>query len=274
MLKQIISGGQTGADQAALDVAIKLQIKHGGWIPKGRKTEAGPLPDHYLLKEMETGDYRQRTRQNILDSHGTVIIARGVLTGGSKLTRNYASQIGRPHCFIDLSFMEEFEAAVTLKSFIWENQIEILNVAGPRLSHQPWIYQEVKTVLESALLMIFMDSDQEAKMASHVPRGPFSQQLPAAMEDAVDLISTDLSLKTKNFIARLDPALIHMLYFSFLEYIKERTGLTADNQSLMQSCAKQVDPPETFFTFNDAAMQILKKLKSRLEPDHVLRVVK
>ncbi len=60
MIKKIISGGQTGADQAALDAAIKWDIPHGGWIPKGGRTEAGPLSSNYQLKEMPTVDYRMR----------------------------------------------------------------------------------------------------------------------------------------------------------------------------------------------------------------------
>ena len=83
MISKIISGGQTGADRAALDVAIKLSIPHGGWIPKGRKTEDGTLPDKYKLKEMTTASYPKRTEQNVIDSDGTLIIARGQLTGGS-----------------------------------------------------------------------------------------------------------------------------------------------------------------------------------------------
>jgi len=82
MLSKIISGGQTGADQAALDAAIALGILHGGWIPKGRLTEAGPLPDKYALTEMPTKDYLARTRQNVLDSDGTVIFSHGDRTGG------------------------------------------------------------------------------------------------------------------------------------------------------------------------------------------------
>jgi predicted Rossmann-fold nucleotide-binding protein len=68
MLTKIISGGQTGADQAALDAAIELGIPHGGWIPKGRLTEAGPLPEKYNLTEMPTKDYLKRTKQNVADS--------------------------------------------------------------------------------------------------------------------------------------------------------------------------------------------------------------
>jgi len=81
MIKKIISGGQTGADLAALDVAIKLGISHGGWIPKGRLTEAGVLDEKYKLTEMETSNYNKRTEQNVVDSDGTLIVSRGKLTG-------------------------------------------------------------------------------------------------------------------------------------------------------------------------------------------------
>jgi len=64
MIKKIISGGQTGADQAALDVAIKLGIAHGGWIPKGRITEEGPLPEKYQMQVMSTESYAARTEQD------------------------------------------------------------------------------------------------------------------------------------------------------------------------------------------------------------------
>ena len=61
--ERIVSGGQTGADQAALDVAIELAIPHGGWVPKGRRTERGPLPEKYRMKEMPTDSYPKRTEQ-------------------------------------------------------------------------------------------------------------------------------------------------------------------------------------------------------------------
>jgi len=77
MINKLISGGQTGADRAALDVAIELGTPHGGWIPKGRKTEDGRLPDKYQLKEMLTASYPKRTEQNVIDSHGTLIITYG-----------------------------------------------------------------------------------------------------------------------------------------------------------------------------------------------------
>ena len=83
MIKRIISGGQTGADRAALDFAIKMDLPHGGWIPKGRLAEDGPLPEKYQLQEMPTQNYPKRTEQNVIDSDGTLIITHGKLTGGS-----------------------------------------------------------------------------------------------------------------------------------------------------------------------------------------------
>jgi hypothetical protein len=74
MVTKIISGGQTGADQASLDVAIKLNIPHGGWIPKGRLTENGPLPEKYQMQEMPSDSYQKPTEQNVIDSDGFLMV--------------------------------------------------------------------------------------------------------------------------------------------------------------------------------------------------------
>jgi len=103
MIEKIISGGQTGAEQAALDVAIELNIPHGGWVPKGRKTENGRLPDKYHLKEISSINYPQRTELNVLDSDGTLVISYGDLTGGPALARGLAKKHRRPCLHIDLT---------------------------------------------------------------------------------------------------------------------------------------------------------------------------
>jgi len=79
MIKKIISGEQTGGDQAALDVVLKLGIPHGGWIPKGRMAEDGPLPEICRLIEMPTDSYEAHTEKNVQDSDSTLIFARGKL---------------------------------------------------------------------------------------------------------------------------------------------------------------------------------------------------
>ncbi|UCF94984.1 MAG: putative molybdenum carrier protein, partial [Desulfobacterales bacterium] len=122
MIKKIISGGQTGADQAALDAAISLGIPHGGWIPKGRMTENGPLSDRYTLQEMPTGNYEERTEKNVLDSEGTLIISHGPLTGGSEYTRQMAIQNQKPWTHIDLDILPAFQAAQQINGWIQKHQ--------------------------------------------------------------------------------------------------------------------------------------------------------
>ena len=151
MIKKIISGGQTGADRAALDIAIKLNIPHGGWIPKGRKTEDGILPDKYQLKEMPTASYLKRTEQNILDSDGTLIISHRKLTGGSALTRKMAKEYNRPWVHVDMDKASISDASENVMQRIENNVIEVLNVAGSRASKNPGIYGVTFEVLKTVL---------------------------------------------------------------------------------------------------------------------------
>ena len=152
-LEMIISGGQTGADQGALDAAIEYGFPYGGWVPKGRLTETGPLPDRYQLQEMPTKDYRKRTLQNVLDSDGTVIISRGKLTGGSKLTREYALEHEKPVLHVDISRTSPSRAVTVLHDWILEHQIETLNVAGPRASKDPDIYGDVRFIIKGVVIL-------------------------------------------------------------------------------------------------------------------------
>ena len=149
MIGKIVSGGQTGADRAALDVAIRLGIPHGGWVPKGRATEAGVLPDRYRMREMPSANYAQRTEQNILDSDGTLIVSHGALDGGSGLTETLAEEHGRPHLHLDMKTLSVSDAAYTLKGWIGDNAIRVLNIAGPRESRDPDIYRATTAVLET-----------------------------------------------------------------------------------------------------------------------------
>ena len=150
-IAKVISGGQTGADQAALDTAIALGIPHGGWVPKGRKTENGVLPDKYRLKEMPTSSYTKRTEQNVIDSEGTLIISLGPLTGGSELTHKTAMLHDRPCLHIDLGVLDPHKAVKTVRSWIARHGIKVLNIAGPRASETPNIYDMTAKLLKAIL---------------------------------------------------------------------------------------------------------------------------
>jgi hypothetical protein len=96
-IPKIVSGGQTGADRAALDWALSRSIESGGWCPKGRKAEDGPIPKRYPLIETPSAGYVQRTEWNVRDTGGTVIFSLGpVLTGGSKKTAEFAVKRNKP----------------------------------------------------------------------------------------------------------------------------------------------------------------------------------
>jgi len=158
VISKIISGGQTGADRAALDVAIELGIPHGGWIPKGRKTEAGRLPAKYDLKEMPTGSYPERTERNVIDSDGTLIISHGPLTGGSEYTRKMADKHDKPWIHVDTSRILVEAAVEFVRAWINGSQIKVLNAAGPRASEDPKIYGTTRRLLTVLIKMMSLGS--------------------------------------------------------------------------------------------------------------------
>jgi hypothetical protein len=148
---KIISGGQTGVDRAALDVALEHGIESGGWCPTGRLDEFGRIPDCYPLKELENGGFTERTLQNVKDSDGTVIIYPGKLSGGTEQTLHFCVDQRRPHEVIDASNVSTEKAAQLIAEFVRENKIDILNVAGPRASEWPEGYDYAFRTLDSFL---------------------------------------------------------------------------------------------------------------------------
>ena len=134
MLQKILSGGQTGVDRGALDAALDAGFPCGGSCPKGRKAEDGPIPARYPLTEMPTAEYRPRTRQNVVDADGTLILFWRELTGGTRETMLIAQELGKPVLTLDLAAKPVDIAAVEAAAFVELNAISTLNVAGPRES--------------------------------------------------------------------------------------------------------------------------------------------
>ena len=148
MIKQILSGCQTGADIAGIDAAIALNFPYGGWVPRGRRTETGPLDAKYVVREMPTNGYPPRTRQNIIDSDGTVIFTHGKLTGGSALTRKLAIEQKRPWLHLDMNDHTVDGAVENLLSWMESEDVEVLNVAGRSGSKDHKIYGVVFSVIK------------------------------------------------------------------------------------------------------------------------------
>jgi hypothetical protein len=258
MIKKIISGGQTGADQAALDAAIKLDVPHGGWIPKGKITENGPLSDKYQLDEMPTSSYEERTEKNIIDSDGTLIVSHGRLTGGSALTRELAMENGKRWLHIDLNKISQFDAAMKINKWLYEKNIEVLNVAGPRASKDSKVYQAVMDILISAY---YLDLTVD-----------IIQVLPQTVEKAIDQIITDLPLKDRTTIANMAEEDVLILESTLGLYIEMKLDEWSPNEQLLESCREFAGDDN--MSESDAAGIIIKKLWKKLKETHKLRVVK
>lgn len=138
----IVSGGQTGADRAGLDFAIARGLPHGGWCPSGRRAEDGPLDERYQMRETEGEGYRQRTKRNVADSDATLIFNTGELSDGSLATLRLAERAGKPVRVVALDSDELETDAGHMRDWLAANHVAVLNIAGPRESKRPGIYQQ------------------------------------------------------------------------------------------------------------------------------------
>jgi predicted Rossmann-fold nucleotide-binding protein len=145
-VEKIISGGQTGVDRAALDVAAEFGIPCGGWCPRGRRAEDGIIPPKYPLEETSSPDYPQRTEMNIQDSDGTLILTYGHPVGGTLLTLRLARKHHKPYLLIDLG---EGGEALKVQEWLKNSGVQTLNVAGPRESEAPGIHARALNFLQT-----------------------------------------------------------------------------------------------------------------------------
>ena len=275
MIRKIISGGQTGVDQAALDAAINLAVAHGGWIPKGRMTESGPLPEKYKLKETRSSNYADRTEKNVQDADGTLIISHGLLTGGSEYTREMAIKHKRPWLHIDLNQTAAFQAASAINQWILQKEIEILNVAGPRASKDPAVYQEALNIIESAYYLGLAETSMSG--AGNLKKLSQSQaepppDAPRTVDEAVDRLLSNMPLKDKTTVANMSQVELPNLHLTLGGYILNNFGLLSGNWELMKSC--RATSKDTLQHEEDAVGIIIDALWEKLQESHKLRVVK
>jgi hypothetical protein len=153
MLRKIVSGGQTGVDRGALDASLEAGLNCGGWCPRGRKAEDGAIPARYPVVEMQSRAYRDRTKQNVADADGTLIVFFGSLSGGTLETLRIAEALGKPVLTLDCSAKSLADAAVEAAAFVRLNAIETLNVAGPRESTQPGAAEHARQLVGAIIDM-------------------------------------------------------------------------------------------------------------------------
>jgi predicted Rossmann-fold nucleotide-binding protein len=277
MLKRIVSGGQTGADRAALDVALTFDIPHGGWIPRGRKTEDGPLPTKYKLKELTTTSYPKRTEQNVIDSDGTVIFTHGALTGGSKLTKKFAEKHNKPCLHIDLYEIPSHNVGLIIRAWMHEYKIEMLNVAGSRDSKDPMIYRAVFDIISDIYWMDKIKGEMSDRLNKESPRNKTNGKespKPKTVDEAIDKIIEDMKLFERSKVANFTEGQLAILELVTGRYISDmlEDWSIGVNKELMEDCIAKSEKKSLDEV--QAATVILKEMWKRLRQTHKLRVVK
>jgi len=181
------------------------------------------------MQEMPFSRPEKRTEQNVIDSQGTLIISHGRLTGGSAKTLRFAKKHRRPCLHIDLRKTSAFFAAEKINQWISQNAIEVLNVAGPKASKDPTIYQATLELLKAIFFLDFMqeelpDGDQE------------TDYQPQNTEEAVKLLASGLSSEDRATIAKMTEDELASLHNTIGEYIRDKFGLRTGNEHLIESC--------------------------------------
>jgi len=274
MLRKIISGGQVGADQAALDAAIKYNFPHGGWIQKGRKTQMGMLPDKYKLNEMPVAGFKEKIEQNVLDSDGTVIISHGNLAGGADYSQEMAKKHNRPFTHIDLNETPVFLASSKINTWIIENDIEVLNVTGSKASEDSDIYRNTIVIVEGVILLNLVHAKSGENLTDY-DRKELLDKLPIApktVDEAVDKMISALDLGLKVKIANMDLNKLSGVHSMLHDYLQDAFDVWHANKELLADCRSISDEP--IRSEDEAIFVILKALWEKLRGTHTLRVVK
>lgn len=146
----IVTGGQTGVDRAALDAAIAANYSVGGACPAGRRAEDGPIPSRYPLRELASDSYETRTLQNVQDADGTLVLNVGPLEDGTAQTVMMARSRGKPLLVLQLE--EDIDVELVC-GWLREHNIRILNVAGPRESKRPGVYERAQRFMAKLLAL-------------------------------------------------------------------------------------------------------------------------
>lgn len=274
MIRKIISCGQTGVELAALDIALKVGIVHGGWTSRGRRNEEGVLPSMYDLKETFSLGFQEALEKNVAESDGTLVISRGIKSSGPTRAVQMALKHQRQFLHVDLRQYALFEAASLANSWMSQKMIHVVYITGPMASEDAQIYQQTRKLLETAFYLGFVKSgvqNDHAAIRSDAPERP-RIDLPQSVGDAVERLKEILSLKDRSLLANMQPDELSHLNSGLGEYIKQNFGLYVGNEPLMDSCASAGGVAKPMA--DEACAIILRFLWEELRKTHKLRVVK
>ncbi len=186
-LVRIISGGQTGADQAGLIAAKMVGLETGGWMPKGFRTLGGDRPEFaalYDIQEHFSRQYPPRTYQNVFESDATVRFAADFASAGERCTLKAIKEADKLYFDINIIDSSDRQSASAFAAWLTTNQVKTLNVAGNSEKTAPGIQEFVITYL--------------MKTFHHLDIGPKSKVYTTAdLELAVQALKDGLAAATR-----------------------------------------------------------------------------
>ena len=274
MLKKIISGGLTVADQAVLDAAISLGIPHGGYIPWGKMTEIGTLPSKYKLQELNTDDHLYCVERNVKESKGTLIISVAELNDDSKYARKITMKHTHQLFVVDLELTPSSESTTIVYDWLQTYNIDVLYIVGPFTYEYLNIDRHMTIIVEGALLLDLMDAPQGSKATDYY-KVMYLQKLsdlPKTVEEAVDQIMSDMSLEERVRMANFDKEELRVINYSLSVFIRNQLFMKDINKELFESCRTA----SGYKNLNEgtAALVIIERLWEKLRKTYKLRLVK
>jgi hypothetical protein len=225
---------------------------------------------------MPSDSYPARTEQNVIDSDGTLIISHGPLTGGSDYTREMAKKHKKPCLHIDLSRTKIHEAGATIVIWLMGNAVSALNVAGPRASKDPYVYDQVVALLEHVVFLIRLKQENPVLFGTSASpdaeASPTTTVLPKTVDEAVESVLSELTLEESAILANTSEENLSVLSQVLTLFIDTKLGDSTVNRSLFEDCRTRSGNPN----LNEAegSKVIIEAIWQKVRETHLLRVVK
>lgn len=272
MIQQIISGGHTGPEKAALDTALKYGIPHAGWIHYIRVKDRDRLLSTYNLKVIPALDARAAIRQNISLANGTLILAQGKLPQNPDYARHLTLKRGLQLLGIDPQQYSHIEAASLIAAWLEMNRVSRVYVIGSDAVESGCTYGPSRKILDAAITLSLARPALAPLRQPPQKGSPLTNSAwPESVPQAVDRLMADLFLKDKNRISAMEPHELDELHPTLGKYIKEALGILSGNHKLIRDCMQTVQIDAMLP--DEAAAHIIKELWKRLQKTHKLRIV-
>ena len=274
-IKKIISGGLSVSDQAALDVAIRLGIPHGGYIPWGRMTEIGMLPSKYKLEVLKTDDQLECIDRNVKESKGTLVISAGKFNDDAEYARKVTMKHTHQFFVIDLELTHASEAPTLVSDWVQMHNIDVLYIMGPLATEYRYVDKHTTAIVEGALLLDLMDAPVGSRIQDftrHEYLQKIEQSTPKTVDEAVDQIVSDMSLEERVRLANFDKEELRAANYSLSIFIRNQMFMKDINKELFESC--RTVSGNSNLNEAMAALVIIEKLWEKLRETHKLRIVK